>query len=56
MWPSAHCGTLKGRRVPTQNSLNAIRLSLEMAGAILVFRGDTALGILVIRQDGETPT
>lgn len=44
----------KGRRVPIKNNLDAIRLSLEMAGVTLVFRGDTALGIQVARSD-NTP-
>ncbi len=37
----------KGRRVPIKNNLDAIRLSLEMAGVSLVFRGDVPLGIQV---------
>ncbi len=38
----------KGRRVPIKNNLDAIRLSLEMVGVTLVFRGDVALGIQVV--------
>lgn len=41
----------KGRRVPIKNNLDAIRLSLEMAGVSLLFRGDTALGIHVTLPD-----
>jgi len=41
----------KGRRVPIKNNLDAIRLSLEMAGVSLVFRGDKALGIQVSNAD-----
>jgi len=37
----------KGRRTPIKNNLDAIRLSLEMAGVALLFRGDVAEGIKV---------
>lgn len=35
----------KGRRSPIKNNLEAIRLSLEMAGVTLLFRGDTPIGL-----------
>jgi ribosome-binding protein aMBF1 (putative translation factor) len=35
----------KGRRIPIKNNLDAIRLSFEMAGITLMFRGDVAIGI-----------
>lgn len=44
----------KGRRVPIKNNLDAIRLSFEMAGVTLVFRGETAMGIQVNRV-GDAP-
>lgn len=46
----------KGRRVPIKNNLDAIRLSLEMAGVFLVFRGDVPLGIQVIPPEQALPT
>ena len=45
----------KGRRVPIKNNLDAIRLSLEMAGVTLIFRGDTALGIQVTQVADGAP-
>ena len=45
----------KGRRVPIKNNLDAIRLSLEMAGVTLVFRGDAPLGIQVTQGADGTP-
>jgi len=36
-----------GRRVPIKNNMEAMRLSLEMAGVSLLFRGDSPLGIQV---------
>lgn len=44
----------KGRNVPIKNNLDAIRLSLEMAGIALVFRGDKPLGIQVTCSDACT--
>ena len=45
----------KGRRVPIRNNLDAIRLSLEMAGVSLLFRGDVPLGVQVVAQrDSQT--
>ncbi|MGI4793695.1 MAG: helix-turn-helix domain-containing protein [Janthinobacterium lividum] len=41
----------KGRRVPIRNNLDAIRLSLEMAGVSLLFRGDTPLGVQVVSPE-----
>jgi len=37
----------KGKRIPIKNNLEAIRLSLEMAGVTLLFRGDEPLGLQV---------
>jgi DNA-binding transcriptional regulator YiaG len=37
----------KGRRRPISNNLDAIRLSLEMAGVSFEFHGDVPLGIKV---------
>lgn len=37
----------KGRRVPIKNNMDAIRLSFELAGVSLLFRGDLPLGIQV---------
>lgn len=36
-----------GRRTPIKNNMEAIRLSLELMGVSLIFRGDTPLGIQV---------
>ena len=37
----------KGRRTPIKNNLEAIRLSLELAGVGLLFRGEVPTGIQV---------
>lgn len=44
----------KGRRVPIRNNLDAIRLSLEMAGVSLLFRGDTPLGVQIVPLSSDS--
>ena len=37
----------KGKRTPIKNNLDAIRLSLELVGVSLLFRGEVPLGIQI---------
>lgn len=46
----------KGRRMPIKNNLDAIRLSLEMAGVSLLFRGDKPLGVQVTPPHESDPS
>jgi ribosome-binding protein aMBF1 (putative translation factor) len=39
----------KGRRVPFTNNLEALRLTLEMAGVTLLFRGEVPVGVQVTK-------
>jgi ribosome-binding protein aMBF1 (putative translation factor) len=44
----------KGRRMPIKNNLDAMRLALEMAGVILLFRGGIASGVQFTRSESGT--